>query len=124
MTRQPRQSGFGRDVANQDQPTVEPRDLETKAFTQCLGLIKRGVWKELCELLATDAAKGIAHPCVPADHLRHVPARGIACRMAPGVGDRLEVIQGECQRAGLRAWMPPQPLARIFHASGTGWIFE
>ena len=91
------QQGYPDADGDPDRVSVElhgfQRDSQAKAFTQCLGLIKCGVRKEHGELLATRAANDITHSRVPADHPCDVLEDGIACRMAPGVIDMLEIIQ-------------------------------
>jgi hypothetical protein len=86
------------------------RDLEAKAFTQCLGFIKGSVWKKDRELFAARAAKYITQSRVSADHLRNVPQHGIARSVTPGVVDLLEVIQVERQHTALQCRVSPQPL--------------
>ena len=91
------QQGYADADSDRDRVSVElhgfQRDLQAKAFTQCLGIVKCGVRKKHRELLTTGAANDITHSRVPADHPCEVFEHGIACRMAPGVVDMLEMIQ-------------------------------
>ena len=97
------QQGNANADGDRDRVSIElqglQRNLQTKAFTQCLGFVRRGVRQEDGELLATGSAKDIPHSRVSADHPCDVFEYGIASRMAPGVIDLLEVIQVERKHA-------------------------